>query len=262
MQFSRIVFLNLNNNNMNTSQDSGNNANIVNFQNLIQFCTGFGAGYNPTKDALKIASLQSQLGMAKTLLNECTAMETAYDNAVDARRDLFVPLKPLVTKIVNALSVSGVSDSIIEGAKAINRKVQGKKATTPNTTKEVATDGTDLTQPKTISSSHQSYDYMVEHLNALIELISSHDVYDPNEEALKVSSLKSYLANLRTANINVMSSNTAWTISRANRNKCLYAEKTGLVDTALDVKNYIKSAFGTNSMEYGMVKGLSFKNLK
>lgn len=247
---------------MNTSQDSGNNANIVNFQNLIQFCTNFGAAYKPTKDALKIASLESQLSTAKNLLSECTALETAYDNAVDARRDLFVPLKPLVTKIVNALSVSGVSDSIIEGAKTINRKVQGKKASTTSTTKEVTTDGTELPKPKTISSSQQSYDYMVEHLNALIELVSSHEVYDPNEDALKVSSLKSYLANLRTANINVMSSNTAWMISRANRNKCLYAEKTGLVDTALDVKNYIKAAFGTSSVEYGMVKGLNFKNLK
>jgi len=41
------------------------------------------------------------------------------------------------------------------------------------------------------------------------------------------------------------------------RNKLLYAPKTGLVDRALESKNYIKS-FGTKSAEYQQIKGIKF----
>lgn len=246
---------------MNTSQDSGNAMNIANFKNLINFCIGFGAGYNPTKDALKIPNLQSQLTTANTLLQQSITNETVYIQATDTRRDLFAPLKPLATKVLNAFSVSGVPDSAVAEVKTINRKIQGKRASSSEKSASIAVEG-ETPQPKTISSSQQSYEYMVEHFYTLIELIRSHSVYNPNEDALKVSTLQAYLTDLQNANNNVMVTNTAWTISRANRNKCLYSPETGLVDTALDVKNYVKAVFGTSSMEYGMVKGIPFKDGK
>jgi hypothetical protein len=42
--------------------------------------------------------------------------------------DAYSNLKALGTRIVNALSVSGVADSVIEGARTINRKLQGQRA--------------------------------------------------------------------------------------------------------------------------------------
>ena len=32
--------------------------NVANFEDLISFCNGYGATYNPSKDALTIAKLQ------------------------------------------------------------------------------------------------------------------------------------------------------------------------------------------------------------
>jgi hypothetical protein len=95
---------------------------------LVSFCTGYGTTYNPSRDALKVANLQILLTAAKAAIADCKAKETAFDNATDARKEAFTTLKALGTRIVNALSVSGVADSVIEGARTINRKLQGQRA--------------------------------------------------------------------------------------------------------------------------------------
>jgi hypothetical protein len=95
---------------------------------LVSFCTGYGTTYNPSRDALKVANLQTLLTAAKAAIADCKAKETAFDNATDARKEAFTTLKALGTRIVNALSVSGVADSVIEGARTINRKLQGQRA--------------------------------------------------------------------------------------------------------------------------------------
>ena len=49
--------------------------------------------------------------------------------------------------------------------------------------------------------------------------------------------------------------------ARIARNEVLYKEKTGLVDTAFDVKVYIKSLFGASSPQYKQISKLAFKAL-
>lgn len=101
---------------------------------------------------------------------------------------------------------------------------------------------------------------MVEHFNGLIELVSSHPEYNPNETDLRVAALQTLLTQLKTANTNVINTNTDWSNSRLNRDAILYAGTIGLVDTALDVKGYIKSIFGATSPQFSQVKGIEFKN--
>ena len=83
--------------------------------------------------------------------------------------------------------------------------------------------------------------------------------YTPNETELQVSTLDTQLKDLRTANTNVGNAYTAISNSRISRNKILYNETTGLCQTALEVKNYIKSVFGATSPEYKQVSKLKFK---
>ncbi len=233
---------------------------------MISFCTGYGATYNPSRDALKVAKLQTLLTAAKAAIADCKTNETAFDNATDARKESFATLKALGTRIVNALSVSGVADSVVEGARTINRKLQGQRANGSATAEPVATGGTASTPttpaPATASSSQQSYDNLVEHFNGLIELVSSHAEYNPNETELKVAALQTYLAELRTANTSVLNANTAWSNSRISRDNTLYADTTGLVDIALDVKAYVKSVFNSTSPQYGQISGIEFKRAK
>lgn len=37
--------------------ETGHAKNVANFQDLISFCEGYGATYNPSKEALKIPQL-------------------------------------------------------------------------------------------------------------------------------------------------------------------------------------------------------------
>jgi hypothetical protein len=47
---------------------------------------------------------------------------------------------------------------------------------------------------------------------------------------------------------------------RASRNKVLF-ESTGVHGTAIEVKEYIKSIFGTQSAQYRQLGELRFKNI-
>ncbi len=246
-----------------STSETGHAKNVANFETLISFCIGYGATYNPSRDALKVANLQTLLTAAKAAITDCKAKETAFDNATDARKESFATLKALGTRIVNALSVSGVADSVVEGARAINRKLQGQRAKGSTTTEPVATDLPPLGESKgAASSSQQSYDNLVEHFNGLIELVSSHAEYNPNETELKVATLQTYLAELKTANTNVVNENTAWSNSRISRDNTLYADTTGLVDIALDVKAYVKSVYNSTSPQYAQISSIEFKRAK
>jgi hypothetical protein len=48
--------------------------------------------------------------------------------------------------------------------------------------------------------------------------------------------------------------------ARQERNKLLYAPKTGMMDTALAVKEYVKAVFGTSSPQYKEVQHIRFRN--
>jgi hypothetical protein len=139
---------------MPSTSETGHAKNVANFETLISFCTGYGATYNPSRDALKIANLQTLLTAAKAAIADCKTNETAFDNATDARKESFATLKALGTRIVNALSVSGVADSVVEGARTINRKLQGQRANGSATAEPIATGGTASTNTNTPCPSH------------------------------------------------------------------------------------------------------------
>jgi hypothetical protein len=65
---------------------------------------------------------------AKASLQQAKTTKTSFDNATNARQLAFKDLKPLSTKIVNALAVSGATTLAVDDAKTINRKIQGAKA--------------------------------------------------------------------------------------------------------------------------------------
>ncbi|MFT5753019.1 MAG: hypothetical protein ACI924_000224 [Flavobacterium sp.] len=46
--------------------------------------------------------------------------------------------------------------------------------------------------------------------------------------------------------------------SRLERNKTLYTDTDSLVDTAGEVKKYVKSIFGATSPQFAQVKGIKF----
>ena len=81
-------------------------------------------------------------------------------------------------------------------------------------------------------------------------LLESTPLYAPNEEDLKVASLKALYTSLKTTNTEVLTTSIQLSNARINRNEILYKPITGLVDIASDTKTYLKSVFGATSPQY------------
>jgi hypothetical protein len=103
-----------------------------------------------------------------------------------------------------------------------------------------------------------SYDSRLENLDKLIALLTSVELYNPNEEELKVTSLTALYNDLKAKNTDVVTATIQLSNARISRNDVLYKPLTGLVDIAFDTKIYIKSVFGASSPQFKQVSKLNF----
>ena len=244
---------------MKSISETGHAKNVANFEDLISFCTAYGANYNPSKTAITIPQLNVQFANAQNSIALVTTSKNSFDNATGIRQTVFAPLKPLATKIINALSATDALDTVIKDAKTINRKLQGSRA--PK--KSAIPQETPLPEntPTTISTSQQSYDRLMDSFSKLIDLVSAETNYSPNEVGLKVADLNQTLKDLKAANTTVISKYTDYSNARIDRDNQLYNTKNGLVETVQDVKKYVKSVFGAASPQFNQVSGLKFSKV-
>ncbi|AZA54352.1 hypothetical protein [Chryseobacterium sp. G0201] len=234
--------------------ETGHAKNAANFQSLISFCIGFGASYNPVKDSLKVAALEELLLNVQNKLDNTKAKKTGFDNATNNRRNAFTDLRSLSTKIVNAYAVSGADQLGIQNMKSVNRKIQGSPSRKSNVQAEDQ-------QPETkqISNSQQSYDKMVDHFSGVIEILAQNPSYSPNENDLKIAALQEKLLDMKTKNAELIDSYTQYSNAMLERNQIMYNPLSGLLQTAKEVKLYVKSVFGASSPQYKQISGIEFK---
>lgn len=246
---------------MSTISETGHAINVANLETLITSVTAFGASYNPAKTSLKIPALTGLLTTAREALNAVNVAQSAYSNAVDAREVAFEPFGKLITRVNNALKASDTTPQVDESAQTIFRKLQGKRAGVKLSDQEKDTDenGKEANQ---ISTAQLSYDSKLENLDKLIMLLESTPPYAPNEEDLKVASLKALYTSLKTTNTEVLTTSIQLSNARINRNEILYKPITGLVDIASDTKTYLKSVFGATSPQYKQISKLKFTTKK
>jgi len=106
--------------------------NFSSFKGLISNFEGLGAEYKPTDPALLLPNLNAILKAADKALELCTTDATTFNNAIKDRYNYFVKLRPLGTRVVNALAASeNVPDNVIQGARNINRQIGGQKIYKP-----------------------------------------------------------------------------------------------------------------------------------
>jgi hypothetical protein len=246
---------------MANSNETGHAKNVANFEELIGFCKGYGATYNPSKPAIKVEGLAALLAQAQAALATLKAAKTNYDNATNNREVAFAPLKKLSTKIINALAAVGAEQQTIDDATTSHAKVHGRRLAAKkvkNTGKEAGISA----EPTSNSVSQQSYDGQVENFAQLVQTVSAEPLYQPNEAELQIPSLSALLANLRSLNTEVITAKAALSNARIGRDKILYADETGLRDVALAVKQYMLSVFGKTSAEYKQVGSIVFTKRK
>ena len=242
---------------MASTTETGHAKNVAYLHDLLDFCIGYGSTYAPTKNAFKVPTLQTMETDAQNSIADVLSKKTAFNNNVNLRMQAFKGIKPLSTRIVNALQSTDASAELIKDAKTYNKKIQGTRATKIETPIDP-----DTPVPNTISTSQQSYDQLIQHFAGLIEVVKTEPTYAPNETELQVATLLAQNNDRTTQNNNVSQAYTDYSNAIISRNNLLYSKDTGLVDTALGVKMYIKSIYGATSDQYKQVKGIPFRNLK
>ena len=244
---------------MGSKAETGHIKNLAHFEDLISYCQSYGSDYNPSNSQLTVAQLQATYAAAQTALSTFKTQKTSFDNAINDRRDAFVDIKPLSTRIINALIASGASKLTIADAKGVNKKVQGmssKKNT--KDTEETA----DTMTPRSISTSQQSYDRMKDHLENMIPILEQASQYDPNENDLKVPQLKTRVNQLESSKTAWVNAHTIYSNAIRERNNVLYHPDNGLNAIAMKVKTYVKSIYGSRSHQFKQVRMLAFKSQK
>jgi len=258
------------------ASEASHATNVANFETLISVCTGYGAPYNPSKASLKLTALNTLFTSAQTSMANVKDKFNLASAAIDAREILFAPatFSKFITRILNALESSDVTQQKIDDTKTITRKLTGKRATPKakkaldafisSTTKDAVT--TDTTTPavpehKEISSSQMGYDNRLDNFAKLINLLAAETGYNPNEADLKITALNTLLASMKVKNTAVINAKTALSNARINRNKILYLDAIAIYNVQDDAKKYVKSVFGASSPEYKLISKIKFTKL-
>jgi hypothetical protein len=239
---------------MASTSETGHAKNIANFQQLISFVTGYGATYNPSKNALKLPQLTALATASQTALADVVTKNTAFNNKVNERAVAFSNLKPLSTRVINALQTTDAVSQKIADAKGFNKKMQGARAKSVDTVADPNTPA-----PNTISTSQQSFDQQIQHLAGIISVLQSEPSYAPNENDLKVATLVAKQNDLIAKNSAVNTAYASVSNSRIARNAAIYGNDTGIFDVAAEVKKYVKSVFGASSPQFAQISGIEFK---
>ena len=237
------------------TNETGHYKNITALEKMIVKATALGTAYNPVKATIKLTPLQTLLTTAKADHAAVSTSATPFNNAVNDRAFIYQNYKSYATQLLAAFkSSSDASSEKIKDLTAINRKIQGTRASVATT---LPVDP-NAPVPETISSSQQSYEMKSDHFNKFYDLIASEASYAPNEVDLKLPAILAYKNSLQAANTAVNTAFEAVNNARIKRDKTLYHPKTGVHAIQLLVKEYVKGTFKANSIQSKQMSGIRF----
>ena len=158
---------------MSSTSESGHAINLANFDTLISFVKGYGEVYNPTKNSIKVESLETIFVNSKQAIEAVDNVKPANTNAVSARRVAFAPLNKLITRVNNAIKATDTTEQVDDSVKTLVRKLQGTRASARISAEEKAAleaEGKNVNQS---SDSQMSFDNRLAHFFKLIMLLKS-----------------------------------------------------------------------------------------
>ncbi|HQU84505.1 MAG TPA: hypothetical protein PKY59_15310 [Pyrinomonadaceae bacterium] len=238
--------------------EQGHTKNLENFKKEYHFAVSWGTKYAPTNSLLILRTMLAQIAAGEAAMDAIITARTPYRNNVAAAQDAFLPLNELTTRIINAMKGAGIAASVIEDAKTYTRKIKGQRKT-PKPKDDPNSPDFDESE-KAHSAAQLSRTNRLENLEALLDLLGSQSLYNPNEDEINMTDLTAYLADLKAKTEAVQTSFVNLSNKYADRNAIFYDEETGIVAVGTLFKRYVES-FGRNSAEWNQVKGLRFKKI-
>ena len=237
---------------------TGHVQNLVNLGIVINHVGTFQKNYNPPREILTVGGLNKLKSEGDAILASVNSAENIYKNAISARTASFDNFNGLVTRAINGLRISGASAHTILQAETIVRELRGKRVATKVAAKEAISNKGNGTEMVQNTLHNTTMDSKIENFNRFIRFLSGIVEYKPNESDLIISALDTKLAELKTTNAGYVLAIAALDSARLERNSILYAENSGVVDVALSVKQYVKSAFGALSPQYKQISDIKF----
>jgi hypothetical protein len=230
-----------------SKSETGNAKNAANFAELIIAIQSFGTAYNPSSESLTIPNLEALRNNANSALVALQKADSIYRDTVEKRQLAFEKMSFLTTRITGALNASGIDDKVKEEIASHTRKIKGVRAS-----KEKDENGRSVSQ--------MGFDNRIHNFRQLAIRVAGIPEYKPNESDITLESLNLYIDTLSSITSDVQRAQTEVDKARRERDRIMYAERTGLVDVAYRVKEYVKSVFSSKSKEYRAISGMAFKN--
>lgn len=241
--------------------ESGYARIVANTDRLIEAVLKLGKDFAPSNPGIFVEALRADCLNCKKAMDDVGTAALQFRVAVKDREAAFEDLNALSSRIYNTLKVSDKSGKSAETAVLYLRKIQGRRATAKRSEAEINADSEAGIKYTEVSASQMSYDSRAENFGMLVKLALLTSSFSPNEPDLKKEALQVKYDQLKQQNAAVASAASVLFKARAFRNELLYKEATGLVDKAIDVKTYLKGAFGTKSPQYREVSGIYFKRI-
>jgi len=229
--------------------------NMQAFGKLTGICTGLGGTYNPGQQNLQVNAMATLMNIAQQSWEEVKEAQSGYDKATNNRELGFRKIRTLSSGVYGMLKASGANTLLLADALNSKRRIWGARISKPpavDVTKPAEE------QPDTRPSYAQSYTTIAEYFDKLVKTAASEPKYSPNEPELTLANLEQMRADLFGLNKAVTEAEIRLEEARIKRNTVYYLAPVNLVDTANNVKTYVRSAFGFQSQQHQQVQKLRF----
>jgi hypothetical protein len=228
---------------------------LGNFRTLIDFVSA-DPNYKPANSRIQIAGLEALYTSGQSAATNIKTTEAPYKVVVNARQAKFGEVPGRTGSAFRMAKASDAEKRILDDLETYRRKLSSQKKAKA-TRDDPSTPANEAT--KTHSVSQMSYDNQTGNVDGFVELLSTITSYSPNEDDLKITSLRAFAAELKAANDAVSSSFVPFSQARGTRDEVLYTGEDSVVNIARLVKAYVSAAFGTQSPLYKNIKGLKFE---
>jgi hypothetical protein len=227
---------------------------VGHFRLLIEVVKVFGERYAPPNARLTLPALQQLADAANGGIAQVDRLMPDAIIAVGRRHEAFARLPSLSTRIGGLARVCDIKPAALAQIEELVRKIHGKRH---HRVKPADGDGEGH-----FAASHRTFTDQIEHLMQLIELVEAQPGYLPSVADLTPPALRLYAGELASYNRMAFTAESALATVRRERNEVLYAPVTGMIDTALAVKEYVKGVFGAASPEFKEVNHIHFQGKK
>ncbi len=234
------------------ASQTGYDMNLANFRTGITHCTYFGTGYNPANTILTLMAMNMLAGKCQTGLNDLRNALPVMKDKMGDRAEVFAETMLMLTRIVAAHAASSTNKALKAEVKGFVRQMRGRRAKAlPKTPDGEPTEAQ-------ISAVNTGYEDRASDFASILATLTTDTEYKTNQNDLKLTALTARLTLLQDANAGVRNAKAPVDNARAARDADFYLNPVNLVDTALLMKQEVKSTYGIKSPQFKQVSGLRF----